>query len=271
MPNDQRVIAFIVASPFDLLNLIGLTSVFGCAKTAGTPAYVTKILSANSEREIRSADGLAVSNSIPFFEYSGPIDTLVAIGGEEGRNYFPDVVLWIRANAARARRMACVGNGAFMFASTGLIDGKRVTAHWHHVEKLAKQYPRLQVKKDQIFVKDGNLYSTAGVSAGIDMALALVEEDLGHAAAISIARQLVLYMRRPGNVAQQSSFLTQQANVGGTPMRDLPAWAKMRITQRLDVARLAKAVAMTPRTFARHFQRHFGTTPARWIESLMSS
>ena len=124
-------------------------------------------------------------------------------------------------------------------------------------------------RKIPIYIKDGNVYTTAGVTAGIDLALGFVEEDLGYGTvATSIARELVLYMRRPGSEAQYSTILSQQADVSGTPMRDLPAWAMARLNQRLDVHSLAKVVAMTPHTFARQFESHFCTTPARWLQSL---
>lgn len=261
MPNRPRVVAFLVASPVDLLNLIGLASVFSYPKIDGKPAYSIKILSADSEREVRGIGGIAVSNGILFSEYSGPSDSLVAISGEGALGELPPALFdWIRRGAAHVRRIASVCTGTFMLAPTGLLDGKRVTTHWHHVDKLAKQFPHLRIEKGPIFIKDGNVYTTAGVTAGIDMALTFVEDDLGHEAAMSIARELVLYIRRPGSEAQFSTLLAQQADVSGTPMRDLPAWTRARLTQRLDVHTLAKVVAMTPRTFARQFETHFGTT-----------
>lgn len=264
-----RTLVFLIAAPVDLLNLITLTSVFSYPKIDGKPAYATKILSANSEREVSGADGLAVINSTPFSEYTGPIHTLVVVGGEGVlHECTPELTRWIRRSAARSRRIFSVGSGTFMLASTGLLDGKRVTTHWHHVDRLAKQFPRLQVEKEPIYVKDANVYSSAGVAAGIDMALALIEEDFGHAEAISIARDLILYMRRSSNEAQHSTLLAQQAMVCGTSMRDLPAWAKTRITEKLDVNTLARVVAMSPRTFARQFDLRFQTTPARWVQAL---
>lgn len=119
-----------------------------------------------------------------------------------------------------------------------------------------------------LYIKNGNVSATAGVTAGIDLALGFVEEYLGHEVFTSIVRELVLYMRRPDSEAQFSTILSQQADVSGTPMRDLPAWAMARLNQRLDVHSLAKVVAMTPRTLARQFELHFRTTPARWLQSL---
>jgi transcriptional regulator GlxA family with amidase domain len=117
-------------------------------------------------------------------------------------------------------------------------------------------------------MKDGKFYTTAGVSAGIDLALALVEEDLGHAVAAAVARDLVLFLRRPGNQAQYSQLLAQQEDIDANGMRDLPVWTRSNLARKLDVSTLAKVVSMSPRTFARRFQSQFGTTPARWVQSL---
>jgi transcriptional regulator GlxA family with amidase domain len=269
MSTRTRVVAFLIAPPVDLLNLTGIASVFSYPTVEGRPAYSIKILSAGTERELHGLGGITISNVVPFMEYSGPIDTLVAVSGEGAMNELsPDVFKWIRRRAPRLRRIASVCTGAFMLAPTGVLDGKRVTTHWHHVEKLAKLFPKLVVERNPIYVKDGNIFTTAGVVAAPDMALALVEEDLGHTVATSIARELVLYIRRPANEPQFSTLLAQQADVSGTPMRDLPSWAMSRLTQRISVNKLARVVAMTPRTFARQFEIHFKTTPARWLQSL---
>ncbi len=269
MSNRTRVIAYLVASPGDLINLIAIASVFSYPKVAGKPVYASKILSMQSAQEVQGQDGLTVGNCIPYSQYVGPIDTLVVIGGDSAfAEPSPDVIRWIRRRAAHVRRLVSVCTGAFVLAPTGILDGKRVTTHWHHAHRLARQYPQLVIDRNTIFMKDGKVYSTAGVTAGIDMALALVEEDLGHVAAAAIAHTLVLYVRRSGDEEQRSTLLAQQADVSGTRLRDLPAWARSRLTHKLDVDTLARAVAMTPRTFARQFELHFQTTPARWVQAL---
>jgi transcriptional regulator GlxA family with amidase domain len=269
MPVHQRVMAFLVGSPGDLINLVAISSVFSYPTIGGRQAYLSKILSYQSDREVRGRDGLTITNCIPYSDYAGPIDTLIVLSGEnEFAAPSPDVIQWIRSRALHVRRIVSVCVGAFVLAPTGLLDGKRVTTHWHHAAKLAQQYPKLKVEKDRIFIKDGRVYSTAGVTVGIDMALSIVEEDIGRDAVAAIAHTLVLYLRRSGNEPQYSTLLAQQADVSDTPMRDLPAWAKSHLTQKLDVNTLAKVVAMTPRTFARQFELHFRTTPARWIQSL---
>lgn len=269
MPARQKTIAILVGSPGDLINLVSIASVFSYPKIDGKPVYVTKILSTQSKNEVQGFGGLTLGNCIPYSEYTGPIDTLVVIGGENAFTpQSPHLINWVRKRAAHVRRLVSVCVGAFILAPTGLLDGKRVTTHWHHAAKLAQHYPKIKVDKDRIYHKDGNIYSTAGATAGIDLALSIVEEDIGHAAAAAIAHTLLLYIRRPSYEPQYSTLLAQQADVSGTRMRDLPAWVKSRLTQKLDVHTLASAVAMTPRTFARQFELHFRTTPARWVQSL---
>jgi transcriptional regulator GlxA family with amidase domain len=270
MATRSRVIAFLVASPFELLNLMGPASVFSNPKVNGKQSYILQILSMQPTSEVQSVGGFTLGNACFYGDYVGPIDTLIAIGGEGAMIEFhpPELIRWLRRRSAHVRRLASVCTGAFMLAAAGLLDGKRATTHWSYIDQLADRYGSLKIERDPIFVKDGKTYTTAGISAGIDLALALVEEDLGHAVAAACARHMVLFLRRPGTQAQYSTLLAQQADVSGTPMRDLPAWAKTRLTQTLDVNTLAKAVAMTPRTFARQFEIHFRTTPARWVQSL---
>jgi transcriptional regulator GlxA family with amidase domain len=143
-----------------------------------------------------------------------------------------------------------------------------VATHWLWCDVLQSRYKDLKVERDPIFIKEGKLYTTAGVTAGIDLSLALVEEDLGHAVAAEIARILVLFLRRPGGQSQYSTLLAQQENLEDARMRDLPVWVKAHLTRKLDVQDLAKAAAMSPRTFMRQFKAQFDTTPARWVQSL---
>jgi len=204
-----------------------------------------------------------------YADYTGPIDTLIAVGGE-GSMMAPStaVLQWLRKRSARVNRIASVCTGAFLLAAAGLLDGRRVTTHWRHVDELIDKYKQLRVERDPIYIRDGKVYTTAGTSAGIDLALALIEEDHGHAVAAAVAREMVLFLRRPGNQSQYSTLLAQQADVSGTRLRDLPAWVSTRLTQKLGVTDLARAVGMTPRTFARQFEMQFRTSPARWVQSV---
>jgi transcriptional regulator GlxA family with amidase domain len=264
-----RVIAFLVAPPFELLNLTGPASVFSQPKLDGKQCYSVKLLSTQPGSDVYSTSGISLSTAVHYLDYTGPIDTLIAIGGLGSmERQPPEVLQWVRKRSVHVNRVASVCTGAFILAAAGVLDGRRVTTHWRHIDELIERHRHLRVERDPIYIRDGKVYTTAGVSAGIDLALALIEEDHGQAVAANVAREIVLFLRRPGNQAQYSTLLAQQADVSGTPLRDLPAWANSRLTQKLDVSALAKVVAMTPRTFARQFELHFRTTPARWVQSL---
>jgi transcriptional regulator GlxA family with amidase domain len=264
-----RVIAFLLSPPFELLNLIGPVSVFSQVKVAGKPRYTVKLLSVHRSREAISTAGISLSPVTYYGDHSGPIDTLIAVGGE-GSMVDPssEVLQWVRKRAGHVNRIASVCTGAFLLAAAGVLDGKRVTTHWGHVDELIGRHSHLLVERDPIYIRDGKVYTTAGTSAGIDLALALIEEDLGNEVATRVAREMVLFLRRPGNQAQYSTLLAQQADVSDTPLRDLPSWVQSRLAQKLDINTLAKAAGMTARTFARQFDLHFRTTPARWVQSL---
>jgi transcriptional regulator GlxA family with amidase domain len=269
MPIPPRVIAFLAASPFELLDLTGPAAVFSIPATKGKHNYSLQILSTANGNFVRSTTGVTIANTCKFSEYTGPIDTLITVGGEGSLDHqSPELLHWLRKRSSNVRRVASVCTGAFILAATGLLDGRKVTTHWRYLDLLIKRYKNLHVERDPIFIKDGKFYTTAGVSAGIDLALALVEEDLGHEVAATVARELVLFLRRPGSQTQYSILLAQQATMSDTRMRDLPAHAESHLTHKLDVNTLAAFVAMSPRTFARQFEGNFGTTPARWVRSL---
>jgi len=172
----------------------------------------------------------------------------------------------LRATAPRARRVASVCTGAFLLARAGLLDGRRATTHWAWCEELARRFPQVAVERDPIFVADGNVRTSAGVTAGMDLALALVEEDLGPRAALEVARQLVLFVRRPGGQAQFSAGLAAQAQ--HAPLRELQAWMADHLDADLGVEALAARAHMSPRSFARAFRRETATTPAAYVEAL---
>jgi len=157
-----------------------------------------------------------------------------------------------------------VCTGAFLLAEAGLLDGRRATTHWAYCAELAKRYPQVKVDPDPIFVRDGRIYSSAGVTAGMDLALGLVEEDLGRSLALDVARQLVLFLKRPGGQSQFSAQLEAQS-AEREPLRDLQAWISNHPEAPLGVESLARRVAMSPRHFARVFLREVGTTPAKFI------
>ena len=263
------VIAFLVASPFEILDLTGPSSVFERATVDGERFYSIQILSTGGTGTVETAGGMAIANAARYSDYVGPIDTLIAIGGDGAMApQSPQLYKWLRERAPYIRRVTSICTGAFILAGAGLLDGHRVATHWLWCDLLQTRYKHLKVERDPIFIKEGKFYTTAGVTAGIDLSLALVEEDLGHALAGSIARVLVLFLRRPGGQSQYSTLLAQQEDIDNARMRDLPAWAKAHLHQKLDVAQLAKAAAMGLRTFMRQFKAQFGMTPARWVQSI---
>ncbi len=214
---------------------------------------------------VRTSSGLRLQVDRPFSAVGGRVDTLIVAGGR-ARAAARDASLlaWLRAIAPRVRRLASVCTGAFVLAAAGLLDRRRATTHWAAVGALAREFPAVSVDPDALYVRDGSVYTSAGVTAGMDLALALVEEDLGRAAALAVARHLVLFLKRPGGQSQFSAHLAAQAIEDG-PLRDLPAWVVEHLGTDLSVEALARRVAMSPRHFARVFRRETGTTPARFV------
>jgi transcriptional regulator GlxA family with amidase domain len=202
----------------------------------------------------------------PLGNVRGPLDTLVVAGGTGTARALEDRALvgLVKRAAGRARRVASVCTGAFLLAEAGLLDGRRATTHWSACARLAARYPQLEVDPDPIFVRDGRIWTSAGVTAGMDLALALVEEDHGRDVALAVARELVLFLKRPGGQAQFSAQLRAQL-AERTALRDLQAWIADHPGAELSVEALARRVAMSPRHFARVFKQETGATPARAV------
>jgi transcriptional regulator GlxA family with amidase domain len=167
--------------------------------------------------------------------------------------------------ARHTRRLCSICTGAYLLASAGLLDGKRATTHWRHVESFARQHPRVLWDPNPIWVQDGRFYTSAGISAGMDLALALIEEDYGSALALAVARHMVIFLRRPGSQAQFSVALAAQA-AERKSLQDLQVWIAENLAKDLSVEMLAERAAMSSRNFARVFARELGNTPARYVE-----
>lgn len=205
-----------------------------------------------------------------------PIDTLIVPGVpiDEHCTLQPELVAWIHRQAPRARRVCSVCTGAFYLAAAGLLDGRRATTHWRDAPRLARRFPNVHVDADPIFIRDagrhegdGVVWTSAGVTAGIDLALALIEEDLGHAVAMQAARRLVVFMKRPGGQSQYSAALAAQASANG-PFEALHSWMAAHLRDDLSVERLAERTRMSPRTFARRYVDEVGRTPAKTVSAL---
>jgi len=216
---------------------------------------------------IRTSSGLHLLPDADLAHAPAPIDTLVVAGGDGTPAAIDDRALidWLRATAPRCRRVTSVCSGAFLLAEAGLLDGRRATTHWSVCDVLARRYPAVTVDPDPIYVRDGDVWTSAGVTAGMDLALALVEDDLGRDEALRIARRFVLFLRRPGNQSQFSAQLSAQA-AGRDGLREVQRWIAEHPEEDLSVEALASRADMSPRHFARCFTGEVGTTPARYVE-----
>jgi transcriptional regulator GlxA family with amidase domain len=195
------------------------------------------------------------------------IDTLVVPGGEGTRAPEPELIGWLRSAAPRIRRVASVCTGAFLLAEAGLLAGKKATTHWAYADSLARRFPDVRVDPDPIFVRDGAIATSAGVTAGLDLALALVEEDLGHEVALAVARGLVMYLRRPGRQAQFSAHLRART-ARRAPLRDVQQWIGENPAADLSVDALAARAGLSPRQFSRAFSAETGTSPGRHVAAV---
>jgi transcriptional regulator GlxA family with amidase domain len=219
----------------------------------GAPARATSALSLNADAAIG--------------DVAEPIGTLVVAGGEGAGSAARDerVVAWVRDAAGRSDRVASVCTGAFILAAAGLLDGRRATTHWDSCQRLAERHPQITVETDPIFVRDGNVLTSAGVTAGIDLALALIEDDLGPEAALRTAQSLVMFVRRPGGQSQFSAQL-KAAPARREPLRDVQAHIAEHPAADLSVPALATRAFMSERNFARAFRAETGMTPAVYVE-----
>lgn len=271
-PTRPLRIVLLAYEDMNLLDLSGPLQAFASAarrhSAGGPPLYELTVASAAGGL-VASSAGLACM-TVPIGSLEGSkIDTLLVAGGCAGETYIapPVLVDWIRRRAPSVRRLASVCTGAFMLAATGLLDGRRVTTHWEWAERLRKLHPQVQVDQDKIYIRDGQVWSSAGVSAGIDLALALINDDYGHRIAIETARQMVVFMKRAGGQSQFSAPLAAQARGNGR-FSDLHAWIAMNLQHDLRVERLAEQAKMSPRTFARSYASEVGCTPARAVETM---
>ncbi len=271
MKKPKRTIGFLVASPFELLDLAGPIAVFSNANLVreNRCTYEIKIISTRKTRSVTSADGSTMGPADYYAEFRGALDTLLVVGGLEClKPISPSLKAWLGKRAKQVRRLGSICLGAFILADAGLLKNRRAVTHWRFCDELGRRYPDLKVELDPIFLKEGNVYTTAGVSAGIDLSLALAEEDEGFKSANWVARNLVLFARRSGNQAQYSSALREQDKVSEPGFRNLPAWTMANLQKNLTVEMLAESAAMSPRTFVRRFQKEFNTTPAEWVRTL---
>lgn len=266
-----RVIEIVAFPSVQLLDVSGPLQVFSTAndivrQSGGAPPYAPRVV-AQGGRDIVASAGLGIAAG-PLPSTDAALDTLVIAGGDGVQAAAADLTLvdWIRRRANNARRVASVCTGAFLLAATGLLDGRRAATHWSLCDELARKFPAIRVEPDPIFLRDGPIWTSAGVTAGIDLALALVEKDLGRATALAVARYLVVFLKRPGGQAQFSTALSLQA--AEDKFGALHDWISAHLAEEISLAVLARQAGMSQRSFSRRYTEETGLTPGRAVERL---
>lgn len=267
----RRSIAIVAYGDVQLLDVAGPLEVFDLARRrsieGGRPdPYEIEVLGPRAT-SVRTSSGLTIAPHATLADRADGIDTVVVAGGNGTIDAAADgtIAAWLRAIEPHCRRVTSVCSGAFLLAQAGLLDGRRATTHWSSCDLLARTFPNTEVDADAIYVRDGKVATSAGITAGMDLALALVEEDLGRDLALEVARWLVLFVRRPGGQSQFSTQLQAQS-AERAPLRDLQTWIVNHPAGELSVTALADRVAMSPRHFTRVFTRETGVTPAVYVE-----
>lgn len=266
----QRRIVVVVVPPVEELDLVGPMQVFSAAnRLARSKVYSLEIATNGRDLEVQGEGGmLSFLAQCRLKEVKGIIDSVLLVCGVANRS-IKDVALsdWLRKISSTVRRLGGVCVSSFLLAEAGVLNGKRATTHWKFGKELSKRYPHIKVEAEPIWVKDGNVYTSAGISAGIDLALAWVEEDCGNALAHEVARELVVFLKRPGGQQQLSVSLGKQASEMKS-IQELQVWIADHVDNNLSVQVLADRVAMSVRNFERVFTRETGCTPARYVAQM---
>lgn len=273
---NTRHIVFLAIPGATLLDITGPYEVFTQAielnmEEDKKPPYILHIISSERSKTIRTASGFTIQCESTIMNINYKIDTLFVPGVPNSiqteYRLNKNALQWIRQQANIVRRICSVCTGTFFLAETGILDGKTATTHWAMCQKLLHNYPSVKVENDPIFIKDENIYTSAGISSGMDLALTLIEEDFGRSKALEVAKQMVLYLKRPGTQSQYSSALIFQSS-DYRPVQDIQNWILEHLKDQLTVEQLAEKVSMSPRNFARVFVKETGITPAKYIDKL---
>ncbi|GLS20885.1 transcriptional regulator [Labrys miyagiensis] len=260
----------IVAMPgVQLLDVSGPMDVFAEANIQAGRMVYRLLVAATAPDAIRSSSGARLLPDLVIGrDDEEAIDTLLVAGGPAAADVMPDpaLVAWLKRMVPKTRRFGSVCAGAFLLAATGLLDGRRITTHWAVADSLAKRHPAIRVDRDAIHIRDGRLRTAAGVTAGLDLALALVEEDLGREVAMKVAAQLVMFFKRPGG-QMQFSRKDEAMPAGRSALQELQRWVAANPSEDHSIASLAGRMSLSPRHFARLFRQEVGLTPASWVEA----
>jgi transcriptional regulator GlxA family with amidase domain len=262
-------IAILACPRVQLLDVIGPSDVFAeAARQLGNPrAYRVDVI-ALEEAPVKGSSGLKLLANHAISRYRAKIDTLLVAGSPyiDVVSHNVELISWLQRQARQVRRIGSVCSGAFILGAAGLLEGKRVTTHWNAAQRLAEMFPAIEMLPDQIYVKDGNLYTSAGVTAGMDLALAMVEEDHGRDLALRVARELVMFLKRPGGQSQFSTFLAAQATERSM-ISGIQDYVLHNVSADLSVPTLALRARMSERNFSRIFKLEAAATPAEFVEA----
>lgn len=267
-----RTVVIVVFDRCQIIDATGPAGVFGTANEVhfdlggGAPLYDVKLVGKRTG-PVRTSAGVSLLAEQALEHTMAPLDTLICAGGKGSRALAADdqAVAQVRRLAGQSRRVVSVCTGAYILAATGLLRGRRAATHWAHCRLLAEAHPEVRVEADPIFVHDGNIFTSAGVTAGMDLALALVEMDHGRDLALAVAREMVMFMKRPGSQAQFSRHLLAQMAPEGQ-IRDVQLWLLDNLGRDITVETMADRAAMSLRTFIRRFKEATGMTPATYVQ-----
>ena len=260
----------IIAPPrVTLQDVTGPWEVFCRAEAQRPGTYDVAVVSAGPEKKVDTKFGLGIVCEQSVHDFPGPLDTVLVAGSEQGvaGEADPAFLDWLRDAATRTRRLGSICTGCFYLAYAGLLSGRQATSHWRYLPRLADAFPDISVQHDPIFVRDGHIYTSAGITAGIDLALALVEADCGHAVSQAVARDLVVFLQRQGDQPQLSTALALRM-ADRDPIRNLQQWVPDNLQSVTRVEDMAAHVHMSPRNFTRLFKQQTGMTPGRYIRQL---
>jgi transcriptional regulator GlxA family with amidase domain len=266
-------IVMLSVPPAQGVDVIGPLEAFGIAsrmleESTGRRGYDSELVTNRADLQLPTSAGVRIMAHRHYGQVRGKVDTLLIAGGAGTRGpRDPALLEWLRRMAKHTRRVCSICTGAFLLADAGLLSGRRATTHWRFVASFARKHPDVRWDSNPIWVQDGNIYTSAGISAGMDLALALIEEDYGGTLALEVARHMVIFLRRPGSQAQFSVALAAQA-AERKSLRELQVWIAENLARNLPVEVLAERAAMSARNFARVFARELGNTPARYVEQV---